>query len=141
MLEGFFNFIFGPLLKLGDLYSLIIISFLLTFLITWVYKIFTDQKLMKSLKDQIQEHQKEMKNHKDNPEKLMEIQKKAMDANFQYMKHSFKPTLFTFIPLIIFFSWLKTTYTQPILGMNWIWIYIISSIVFSMILRKLLKIH
>ena len=137
----FLNFIFAPLLKLGDLASLVIISFILTLLITLCYKWFTDQKLMKSLKDEIKQHQEDMKNHKDNPEKLMEIQKKSMEVNLQYMKHSFKPTLFTFIPLIIFFAWLKDTYVNPILGMNWIWIYIVSSIIFSMVLRKILKIH
>ncbi|MBU0471435.1 MAG: DUF106 domain-containing protein [Nanoarchaeota archaeon] len=30
-----------------------------------------------------------------------------MDKNMQYMKHSFKPTLYTFIPIIIIFGWLN----------------------------------
>ena len=141
MFDDFFNFILAPLLKLGDLTSLIIISFILTFLITFSYKLITNQQEMKLLKEQLKKHQQEMKDHKGNPEKLLEIQKNAMDTNLKYMKHSFKHTLLTFLPLVIFFSWLKDTYTQPILGMNWIIIYIVSSIIFSMILRKILKVH
>jgi len=60
------------------------------------------------LKDEIKKMQTEMKQHKDDPKKVMKMQKKAMEKNMKYMMHSLKPTLFTFIPLIIIFSWLNT---------------------------------
>ena len=104
----------------------------------------TNQELMKSLKAEIKDFQKEMKGYKDDAVKMMELQKKAMQKNMKYMKHSMKPTLFTFVPIIIIFGWLRTTYTPIgplIFGLNWIWIYIASSIVFSIVLRKILKVH
>ena len=64
-----------------------------------------------------------------------------MEKNIKYMTKSFKPMLITFIPLIIMLGWLKTTYQTITLPLGWIWIYIISSLIFSIILRKLLKIH
>ena len=48
-----------------------------------------------------------MKQHKDNPQKLLEIQKNAMEKNLEYMKHSFKPMIFTMIPILLIFGWLN----------------------------------
>ncbi len=99
--------IFYPLLKLGPLWAILIISFAVSLLITVVYKFVTDQNLMKQLKDEMKALQKEMKELKNEPQKAMEVQKKAMDRNFKYMGHSLKPTLITFIPIIIIFGWLN----------------------------------
>lgn len=99
--------VFYPLLKLGPLWAVLIISFVVSLLITIVYKYVTDQNLMKQLKDEMKELQKEMKELKNEPQKAMEVQKKAMDRNFKYMGHSLKPTLITFIPIIIIFGWLN----------------------------------
>lgn len=108
MFEAIVNPIFAPLLNLPPLFAIVIISFIITLLITLIHKFATDQKLMKSLKDEMKSHQKEMKDHKDSPQKVMEIQKKVMQKNLQFMKHSFKPMLFTFIPIIIIFGWLNS---------------------------------
>ena len=48
-----------------------------------------------------------MKEFKADPKKVMEIQKRAMETNMKYMMHSMKPTLITFIPIIIIFGWLN----------------------------------
>lgn len=148
MLDGFFNSIFGGLIGWSPLVGLLVISFLLTLLISLSYKFLTDQKLMKEHKDEITKLQKEMKELKDNPEKMMAKQKILMEKNLKMMKHNFKPMLFTFIPLIIVFGWLRETYTQTytpmgklIFGLSWFWIYLISAVIFSMIIRKLLKIY
>jgi len=90
--------------------------------------------------------QKEMKDLKEDPKKMMEVQKKAMEKNMKYMLQSLKPTLFTFIPIIFIFGWLRGYYEtlgnpSILFGLGWIWIYIIFSIVISMVLRKVLKIY
>ena len=95
--------VFMPLLNLGPFWALVIISFVLSLLMTVIYKLVTNQDEMKRLKDEMKEHQKQMK---ENPEKIGELQKKAMSANLEYMRHSFKPTLITFIPIILIFGWL-----------------------------------
>ncbi|MAG20304.1 hypothetical protein CL618_02625 [archaeon] len=142
--NSFFDYIFGFLISWNKFVALIIISFILTLLITLVYKWLTDQHLIKTLKEDIKGHQEESKNHKENPEKLMQIQKEAMEKNMKLMMHSMKPMLFTFLPIIIIFGWLRTTYegwASPLFGWGWIWIYIIFSMIFSITLRKILKVH
>jgi len=114
--ENLLNPIFSPLLRLDPLWGIILISVVLTFFITLVYKLVTDQTKMKALKQELKSIQKDMKSHKDNPEKMMEIQKGAMQKNLEYMKHSFKPMIFTMIPILIVFGWLNAHLAfEPIL--------------------------
>lgn len=142
MFESFFNLIFGSLISWNPLVAIIFISFLMTLIITLSYKFLTNQEMMKSLKQEIKDFQKQMKEHKEDSQKVREIQKLSLEKNMKYMMHSFKPTLFTFVPLIIIFTWLRTTYsTIQLPFLSWFWVYIIVSIVFSMVLRKALKIH
>jgi len=107
MFENFLNPIFAPLLKIPVFWSLLIIALLVAVIITLVYKWMTDQHLMKSLKEEIKEFQKKMKELKHDPQEVMKVQKRAMETNMKYMMHSMKPTLITFIPIIIIFGWLN----------------------------------
>ncbi len=144
MFDSFFNYIFGFLINWNKFIALLIISFILTLITTLIFKFLTDQHLMKTLKEEIKLSQQEAKNHKNNPKKLIEIQKQAMEKNIKLMMHSMKPMLFTFLPIIIVFSWLSKTYTgwsSPIPYLGWIGTYIIFSLILSILLRKLLKVH
>jgi len=100
--------LFSPLLSMGAFWAVVIISLVLSVLMTLIYKWTTDQSTMKDLKSRIKGFQTEMKNHRDNPEKAMSLQKEAMQVNLEYMKHSLRPTLFTFIPVILIFGWLSS---------------------------------
>ncbi len=104
------NTIFAPLLILPSLFSVIILAFIVSLIMMIITKYTTDQPLMKKLKDDIKLHQKQIKELKNNPAKAMEIQKKIMGINLDYMKHSLKPTLITFIPIIIIFGWMSSTF-------------------------------
>ena len=106
----FLNIIFAPLLKLPILWTIIILSFLVSIIIIVITKYTTDQALMKKLKDDIKEYQKQIKELKGNPAKAMEVQKKAMELNMKYMMHSLKPTIITFIPIILIFGWMSSTF-------------------------------
>ena len=64
VLDGFFNFIFGFAINLGPPWSIVIIAFILTLLITLAYKYLTDQDKMKELKTQLKSVQKEIKDNK-----------------------------------------------------------------------------
>ena len=77
-----------------------------------------------------------MKKYRDNPEKMLELNKKMMADMPEQLKHSFKPMIVTIVPLLIFFAWLKSTYATTIIASSWIWWYIGASIIFSLILRK-----
>ena len=106
----FLNIIFAPLLKLPPLLTVVILSFIVSILIIVITKYMTDQTLMKKLKEDIKTHQKQIKELKSEPAKAMGLQKKAMELNMQYMKHSFKPTIITFIPIILIFGWMSSTF-------------------------------
>lgn len=105
--ETLLNPVFSPLLSMPPLASIAIIAFLISLIITIVYKYMTDQTMMKDLKTRQKDMQKQMKEHKKDPEKLMKIQKEAMELNMKYMKQSFKPTLITLLPILIIFGWLN----------------------------------
>lgn len=143
---SFLDPVLGPFMGIPSPWNLLLLSFLLTLIMTLLYKYLTDQKLMKELKDDMKELQKEMKLLKDNPTKMMEVQKKAMEKNMKYLLQSLKPTLITFIPILIIFEWMRQYYTglgnpDVLFGLTWIWIYILASILMSLGLRKLLKVH
>jgi uncharacterized membrane protein (DUF106 family) len=105
--ETLLNPIFSPLLRLPPVVAILIIAFAISLIITLVYKYMTDQTMMKDLKMRQKEFQKKMKALKKEPEKMMAVQKQAMQVNMQYMKQSFKPTIITFLPIIIIFGWLN----------------------------------
>src|SRR3989338_8165547 len=106
----FLNIIFAPLLKLPVLWTVILMSFLVSVIIIVITKYTTDQALMKKLKDDIKDYQKQIKGLKSEPAKAMEVQKKAMELNMKYMMKSFKPTLITFIPIILIFGWMSSAF-------------------------------
>ncbi len=66
------------------------------------------------------------------------------------IKQQFKPMMISFIPIIIIFGWIRGVYSPPggepiplsFFGLHsWILIYIVSSIIYSLILRKILRVH
>ncbi len=139
---SFLDPVLSPLMTIPSPWNLLLLSFLITLLMTLLYKFLTDQKLMKELKEEMKELQKEMKMLKDSPDKMMEVQKKAMERNMKYLFQSLKPTLISFLPILLIFSWMREYYTsignpEVLFGLTWIWIYIIASILMSLGLRKL----
>lgn len=145
VLDSFFNSVFGWAVSISPLWGLIIVSFILTLITTLVYKLMTDQKAIKSMKDEMKQIRKDMKEFKSDPEKVMSLQKESMEKSLKQMKMTLKPMIITFIPLIIVFGWLKNTYSElslSFLGItSWIWVYIIFALISSIILRKILKVH
>ena len=106
--ETIFNPIFNPVLHLlGPFWAIVVISFLLSLIATVVYKYATNQSEMKRLREDMKDHQKKMRESKDNPDALIDLQKQAMTAQMQYMKQSLRPTLITFLPIILIFGWLS----------------------------------
>lgn len=120
--------------------SIIIFSFLVTLFITLVTYFMTDRQRMREIKEKQKRIREEMKNHKSNPDKLMELQKEMMADLPEQMKHSFKPMLITLIPLLIVFAFFRNVF-NPLLGGWWILYYIVSSMIFSVILRKVFKLQ
>ena len=144
VLDSFFNAIFGWALDISPLVGILVISLVLTLLVTLAYKFMTDQHMLKNIKDEMKDLRKQMKENKHDQSKIMELQKISMEKSLKQMKQTFKPMLITMLPLLVIFSWLRNTYNPigPIVGsLTWIWVYIISSMIFSIILRKIMKVH
>ena len=144
--DNFFSSFLSAPIQSYPLLTIVVLSFVITFIATIIYKWFTDQNLMKSLKEDTKKLQEEAKQHKDNPAKMMEIQKQAMDKNMKYMMHSFKPTLITILPIGLLITWLGKAYKGIDLNFlgfidSWIWTYIIISVIASILIRKILKVH
>lgn len=112
---SFFDSTFGFLLNWNPIYAITVISFVISLLIVIIYKFMTNQKEMKELKDKQKDYQKQMKETKDT-EKLMKIQKEAMALNMKYMGKSMKPTLITFIPILLIFGWMNAHFAyEPLM--------------------------
>ena len=121
--------------------SIVIIGLLITLFSTLVTKWVTNQERMKELKDKQKENQKLMKEHKGNTAKMMEIQKEMMGHSMEMMKQSFKPMIFTMIPIILIFGAIRNVYATTELVKSWIWYYLASAMIGSMIFRKVFKVY
>lgn len=115
------------------------ISFLVTLFITIVSHFLTNKELLRGIKDKQKSIREEMKLHKDNPQKMMELNKRMMEDFPHQMKESMKVSLVTIVPLLLLFKWLKATFALTSIASSWVWWYILSSLVFSIILRKIFK--
>ena len=98
--------ILNPLLKFPVIWIVIGLAFVISVMVTLIYKFATNQNTMKRLKDEIKSYQTQIKAEKNNLAKAMELNKKAMQCNMEYMRHSMRATLITFIPVIFLFSWM-----------------------------------
>ncbi len=122
--------------------SIIILAFLVTLFMTLVTKKFTNQARMKELKGKQKELQKKMTEHRKKGEmdKMMELQKEVFEGSMELMRHSFKPLFITLIPLLIFFWWIRDVYAATEIAKSWIWYYILTGLISSIILRKVLDV-
>jgi len=127
--------------------GIILLSFIVSLFITIVNYFMLDKEKMKEIKERQKSLRAEIKKNKDNPEKIMELNKRMMEDMPEQLKHSFKPMIVTLIPLLILLNYLRATFAETILSEKflifptWIWYYLIASIVFSTILRKLFKLQ
>ena len=83
-LDPIFNPVMLPILSFNPILGIIILALIITLIVTL----------------------DKMKSFKDKPEEAMKMQKEAMTTNFEYIKHSIKPTLITMIPILIIFAWM-----------------------------------
>lgn len=153
--DNFFNWIFGPITNnLSTTWSILVLSFIITLFITLAYKFLSNQTEIKRLKDEAKELKKEMKTTKNDPEKLMQIQKQSMQKSMETFRHSMKPMFFYMIPLLLVFGWMSKTFKGageliswgfyiPLFGtgFGWLGTYVLSTVLFNLILRKILKVH
>lgn len=125
------------LINTNPVLYLVIISALVTLISTLVTLWLTNQEHLKGLKERQKHLQKEMKKHKPGDKMFMELQNEMMQLSMTMMKSSFKPMFVTLIPFLLLFVWLRNVF-DPILN-HWIWWYIGSSLIASLIFRKIFR--
>ncbi len=112
------------------------------------YKLFSDQATMRELKKDLKKYQRQMREVRRDPEKMKELSQKSLEANLKYMKASMKPMFITIIPLLFLFGWLKKALVGLVViplafwpgHLGWLGSYILFSIIFTTLFRKVLKV-
>ncbi len=99
--------VFGPIANLNPTIAIAIFATIVSLISSLIYKLVTDQTKLKSIKEKQKKYQEEIKLAKDDPDKALKLQQKAMKLSMEYMNHSLKATMYTFIPLILIFTWLR----------------------------------
>ena len=119
--------------------AIIIMAFIVSFFISLVNYFVLDKEKMREIKAKQKSLQEQMKEHKSNPSKMMELQKEMLSHSMESMKHSFKPMIITTIPILIVFAFIRNTYAATSIHSSWIWYYLIASIASSLVFRKMFK--
>jgi len=137
---------FGWLLNWKLLLGMAVVVLFINLVQTLIHKYTTDQEGLKKLKEEQKEFQAKMKELKDQPEKMMELQKQQMSNLPKSFSMSMKSMAYTAVPLILFFRWFDDFFEalgdpDILFSFGWLGSYIIFSIIASMILRKVLKVH
>lgn len=135
----------GALLEWNIVYGMLIITFLISLFITIIQKYGTNQAKIREMKEEQKRLAEESKKFRDHPEKMMELQKESMKILMPLMKLGMKPIVYTAIPLILFFRWFNDFFGAYVdfrfFGfLSWFWFYLIGTLIFSSVLRKILKV-
>jgi uncharacterized membrane protein (DUF106 family) len=121
------------------------VVFIITLITTIIQKYATDQKALREIKEEQKKLQGKMNEFKNNPEKLMQLQKEQFAMMPKQMKLSMRGIAYTGIPFILFFRWFNDYFlalgSPKFFGfLGWFWFYFIFSLIFSMILKKYMKV-
>lgn len=92
--------------SLSPLAAIFAVSLSISLLVTLIYKLTTNQKLMKALHHEMKSLRDDIKNIKD-PSQATSLNKQLMEKTMQQMMHSMKSTFITIIPVFLIFGWLN----------------------------------
>ncbi|MBI2041385.1 MAG: DUF106 domain-containing protein [DPANN group archaeon] len=127
---------------------ILLVAVILSFTSMLVTKYFTDQAMMRQIRDDVKKYQEQIKASKDNPQKAMELQNKIMALNSKLLPQSFRPMIITIIPFVLIFNLLYKVFNNAIIiplsfwpgHLGFVGTYIIFSLIFTTIFKKLLKV-
>lgn len=130
----------GTLLNWNVSLGMIIITGGIALILVLVQKYTVDQDSLRQLKKEQKLLQEEAKKYRDNPQKLLEINKQQLQFLPRTMDLTMAPVIYTAIPLLVFFRWFSDYFAAnpaKVFGiLGWFWAYLIFSVIFSMIFRK-----
>lgn len=130
-----FDVVFAPLAVFQPILSVFLISTLLTVIIVVLNKLVVDRKLVKEIKDKMEEIRENLTRaqKEGNKEETNKFFAEMMKVNNQYMKHTFKALIISLIVIALFLPWVKYKYegmivatlpfSLPVIGANLTWLY------------------
>jgi len=168
LFQRFFNLLPGNE-KLSLMLGIYFVSLVIAALTTAVTARVIDQEEMKHNKEMLKEFQERLRKarEKGDEKRMKKISEEMMEVQAEVMKNSFKPMLYTLIPIIVVFSWLRQyaplqnfisdkgylvllPFSMPRLPFGWHpggphlgWLgwYIVCSFMTSALARKIFKVH
>jgi len=103
---SWFDFM-NVVLSLPPAAAILLISAVVSFVTTLVYKHTTNQKMLKELKDEVKRMQAEARSATE-PGRAAQLQKEMMKKSMQQFSSSTKSMLITLIPLFLLFGWMQS---------------------------------
>ena len=129
--------------------EIVMVSFAVVMVSSLVRKAVIDKEKLQETKKRLKEHQKVLKEatKSGDTKRARKAQEELTKSMMENMKIGMKPMMFTFIPFILIFSWLRGHYSDvghvvSLFGyeLGWLGWYIMCSMITSIILNKLLGI-
>ena len=134
----------GVLLRWNISVGMLITLVILSIIMILVQKYGTDQESLKEIRKEQKAMQEEMKKYRNDPQKLLEFNKKQMEMIPKTMRITMRSTIYTIIPFILLFQWFRdyfSTVEFRFFGfLSWFWFYFIFMIIFSSVFRKVFKV-
>lgn len=134
----------GALLGLDLTFGMTILVLILSVFMTLIQKYTTDQKTLREMKEEQKKLQEDIKKLEVGSKEHTELSMKSMKFIGPMMKLSMRPIIYTAIPFILFFRWFTDYFVIVdfrFFGfLSWFWFYLLGSIIFSSILRKIMKV-
>ena len=134
----------GALLNWNVDIGMVIIAAVIGLIIILVQKYTTDQKTLREIKKEQKLLQEEIKKYKNDQQKFLELNKKQLELWPKTMDITLRTIVYTSVPIILFFRWFNDYFAAnpvKIFGfLGWIWAYLILSIIFTSIFRKVFNV-
>ncbi|MEK6840561.1 MAG: EMC3/TMCO1 family protein [Nanoarchaeota archaeon] len=130
----------GALLNWNLTFGMTILVFLLSIFMTLIQKYTTDQKTLREMKEEQKKIQGDLKKLEAGSKEHTELSMKSLKFMGPMFKLSMRPIIYTAVPIILLFRWFTDYFAVTefkFFGfLSWFWFYLIGSIIFSSILRK-----
>ncbi len=134
----------GALLSWNLTWGMVAVVVVLSLFMTIIQKYATDQKTLREMREEQKRLQEEIKKFAPGSKEHSELGMKSMKLMGPMLKIGMRPVIYTAIPIILFFRWFSDYFSIVdfrFFGfLSWFWFYLIGTIIFSSILRKILKV-
>jgi uncharacterized membrane protein (DUF106 family) len=143
------DLILNPLLMFPPLFSLILLSFLFSLIISFFQRKIFSKENVKNLRRRVDELREDMvKNQNKNKYELGKLMDEMIKLNLKLMKENLKVILLSIFLGIVFFSWVSFHYSNyylnlpfPLLSkLNLVYFYLILCIVLGVVMGKFMEV-